>query len=221
MTTIPSEDHHQHRTQNVPQVMTGGDSGIASSCERPKKESDVDDAQSLSPTTKGCCTPPTINFGGEECCEKRKSRSCGSGGGVRQKITHVYCGFSQSLLLENTASVARDHLANERTFLAWLRTSMALITVGVAAVTAITQLYHLAPGDTSGIDHRRVGRSIGAIFVTFSILFLYFGNARYFHAQNAMTKGYFPASRGSVLFASVSVLGMLLAMFVVLVLDRA
>lgn len=174
MTTIPSEDHHQHRTQNVPQVMTGGDSGIASSCERPKKESDVDDAQSLSPTTKGCCTPPTINFGGEECCEKRKSRSCGSGGGVRQKITHVYCGFSQSLLLENTASVARDHLgklllffsylcnsprlqrerererertvlfvcdgpkntyqiliANERTFLAWLRTSMALITVGV------------------------------------------------------------------------------------------
>lgn len=126
MTTIPSEDHHQHRTQNVPQVMTGGDSGIASSCERPKKESDVDDAQSLSPTTKGCCTPPTISFRGEECCEKRKSRSCGSGGGVRQKITHVYCGFSQSLLLENTASVARDHLGKLLLFFSYLCNSPRL-----------------------------------------------------------------------------------------------
>ncbi|KAI8142309.1 hypothetical protein BJV82DRAFT_489225, partial [Fennellomyces sp. T-0311] len=113
----------------------------------------------------------------------------------------IYTKYSQSLLLENTASVARDHLANERTYLSWLRTSLSLITVGVA----ITQLYHLSPGDTTGMDHRKLGRAVGAIFVTFSILFLYFGNARYFHAQHAMCKGYFPASRGSVLFASASV----------------
>ncbi|ORY94172.1 hypothetical protein BCR43DRAFT_461651, partial [Syncephalastrum racemosum] len=116
-------------------------------------------------------------------------------------IRHLYVEKSQSLLLENTASVARDHLANERTFLAWLRTSLTLVTVGVA----ITQLYHLAPGDTRGINHQRLGRVVGALFVSFSMLFLYFGNARYFHSQASMTKGYFPASRGSVAFASTTI----------------
>jgi hypothetical protein len=37
------------------------------------------------------------------------------------------------LHLENTGSVARDHLASERTFLAWLRTSLAFCSVGVGA----------------------------------------------------------------------------------------
>lgn len=36
-----------------------------------------------------------------------------------------------SYLLENKASTARDHMANERTFLAWLRTALSMITVGV------------------------------------------------------------------------------------------
>ena len=33
--------------------------------------------------------------------------------------------------LENKGSVARDHLASERTFLAWLRTSLALASIGI------------------------------------------------------------------------------------------
>lgn len=33
--------------------------------------------------------------------------------------------------LENKGSVARDHLAGERTFLAWLRTSLALASIGI------------------------------------------------------------------------------------------
>ncbi|CEG80659.1 hypothetical protein RMATCC62417_14962 [Rhizopus microsporus] len=39
--------------------------------------------------------------------------------------------FSTSLYLENTLAVARDHLANERTFLAWVRTSLSTISAGV------------------------------------------------------------------------------------------
>ena len=34
--------------------------------------------------------------------------------------------------LANTGSVARDHLANERTFLAWTRTGLGFIALGVA-----------------------------------------------------------------------------------------
>ena len=44
-----------------------------------------------------------------------------------------------SISLENKGSVARDHLALERTFLAWLRTSLAFASIGVA----ITQLFRL------------------------------------------------------------------------------
>lgn len=35
-------------------------------------------------------------------------------------------------LFENTGSVARDHLASERTFLAWMRTGLGFIALGVA-----------------------------------------------------------------------------------------
>ncbi|PWZ02515.1 hypothetical protein BCV70DRAFT_214069 [Testicularia cyperi] len=44
-----------------------------------------------------------------------------------------------SLELLNEGSVARDHLASERTFLAWLRTSLSLVSIGIA----ITQLFQI------------------------------------------------------------------------------
>lgn len=44
-----------------------------------------------------------------------------------------------SVKLENNGATARDHLANERTFLAWLRTSLAFASIGVA----VTQFFRL------------------------------------------------------------------------------
>lgn len=41
--------------------------------------------------------------------------------------------WNPSLTLENAGSVARDHLASERTFLAYVRTSLAIASTGVGA----------------------------------------------------------------------------------------
>lgn len=146
-------------------------------------------------------------------------------------LGQLYSKYSTSYLLENKSATARDHLANERTFLAWLRTSLSLITVGVGKCVspflflpysnmsvAITQLYHLSPESMTN-RYTKAGKSVGATFVVFSIVFLYFANARYFHTQIALTKGQFPASRGAIILGSTCILAVLIAMFVIILLD--
>ena len=46
--------------------------------------------------------------------------------------------FHPTLVLQNKGSVARDHLASERTFLAYVRTSLGLASAGVALVQLFT-----------------------------------------------------------------------------------
>ena len=49
-----------------------------------------------------------------------------------------YYYFHPALVLQNSGSVARDHLASERTFLAYTRTSLGLASAGVAFVQLFT-----------------------------------------------------------------------------------
>ncbi|KAI8147540.1 hypothetical protein BJV82DRAFT_595935 [Fennellomyces sp. T-0311] len=120
---------------------------------------------------------------------------------------------SASLYLENTGSVARDHLANERTYLAWLRSSLSTISVGVG----ITQLFRLDRAVEHDPHLQTWGRPVGLMFICMAMIFLCFGFVRYFHSQTTMTKGYFPASRGIVLSTSamtfLSMCALLLAVF--------
>ncbi|KAI1804116.1 hypothetical protein F4811DRAFT_299549 [Daldinia bambusicola] len=122
-----------------------------------------------------------------------------------------------SVELENKGSVARDHLALERTFLAWLRTSLSFASIGIA----ITQLFRLntsiGPDDPNFETMRRIGKPLGSTFIGISILILLLGYRRYYQGQQWVIKGKFPASRGTIIIVSVVACALIVvSLFVVL-----
>ena len=106
----------------------------------------------------------------------------------------------------------------ERTFLAWMRTSLSFASIGIA----ITQLFRLnttiAAGgglqplpdaDQAATRLRQMGKPLGATFLGIAILVLLAGWRRYFEAQHWIIRGKFPASRGSVLLVTLAALALI------------
>ncbi|KAK4033123.1 hypothetical protein C8A01DRAFT_50223 [Parachaetomium inaequale] len=124
--------------------------------------------------------------------------------------------YFKSIELENKGSVARDHLALERTFLAWLRTSLAFASIGIA----ITQLFRLNTSlaeDTKQAETlRQLGKPLGTTFLAVSILILLLGYNRYLQGQYWVIKGKFPASRGTIMVVALIAFSVTLASLVVI-----
>ena len=110
--------------------------------------------------------------------------------------------------------------------MAWLRTSLAFASIGIA----VTQLFRLntslAKDDASNSDGnlstgthlhlRALGKPIGATFIGISIVVLFTGYHRYFESQHWIIRGKFPASRGSIALVSVIALLLMVASFVLI-----
>lgn len=102
-------------------------------------------------------------------------------------------------------------MANERTFLAWLRTSLSFITIGIG----IAQLFNLK--QRGEIDHSvsQFGKPIGAGFIIIGILSLLMGCLRYFRVQSMLLSLYYPVSQYSVVLIVSAVFVMIFATLVV------
>ncbi|KAJ7596994.1 hypothetical protein C8J56DRAFT_817173 [Mycena floridula] len=125
---------------------------------------------------------------------------------------------SFNLVIENNGSTARDHLANERTLLAYLRTSLAVASAGVALV----QLFTIASNSpqTGAAFDRRFARPLGAVTVAIGLIILTIGVTRYFTVQLALIKGKFPVGRLTVAGIGGCLVAIIIVVFGILVSRR-
>lgn len=126
-----------------------------------------------------------------------------------QASTRLRLRDLKSITVENRDLAARDHMANERTFLAWLRTSLSFITIGIG----IAQLFRLDSAAESPLSLHSLktqGKVLGASFIGLGILTLVFGVVRYFQVQYTLRFGMFPATRIGILLL-VAIAGVLVS----------
>lgn len=110
--------------------------------------------------------------------------------------------------LPNTGSLARDLLASERTFLAWSRTGLGFIALGVAlekveAFAAISPtLLHLTDSRT---------KLAAGILVATGSLTVGHGTVRYFSALRLLQEGKFRPNTGGITLMAITSIGIAFA----------
>jgi len=90
----------------------------------------------------------------------------------------------------------RDHLANERTYLAWMRTAIALMGFGVV----IVRLRYLLPVAVHGSGH---GWELGLLFALLGLFTVILSTFHYFKVRDAIdAETYRPSGRWVILFTT-------------------
>jgi len=177
-------------------------------------------------TTNTRAPPPHLAIGGSSQTDAKPNGAQAPahpgemGFRERKPIWDKLGKFNPQMTLKNTGSVARDHLALERTWLAWTRTSLYIASTGVALV----QLFALSAqsatngsGDPIASQLMAVAKPLGAATIAFAFLVLMFGSARYFQVQYALTQQTFPPARVSPVIMSVFMTALVVAVFAVVV----
>ena len=114
-------------------------------------------------------------------------------------------------VFKNTGSVARDHLASERTFLAWLRTGLGFIALGIAierfSQLDLTDLLPAARKTRRENLHRQEPDTLVAVLLGTGSGSIAYGTTRYFSNLKLLENGlYKPAYHGAALL-SIAVAG--------------
>ncbi|EKM79337.1 hypothetical protein AGABI1DRAFT_113908 [Agaricus bisporus var. burnettii JB137-S8] len=170
--------------------------------------------QLLTQTLRPCCrralSLPLTQIGHQEVLTTDQGSPTyqrNDGGCYHQRLTGR-SSAEVSLRLQNSGSVARDHLALERTFLAYMRTSLAIASAGVALV----QLFNTSNTARSEREDK-LARPLGAFIIAVGLSVLGIGLGRYFTVQSALVKGAFPVARLSTAFIAVVLIVLVTAAF--------
>ena len=100
-------------------------------------------------------------------------------------------------VLQNQGSTARDHLANERTYLAWMRTSLALIGASLG----------LLKWDAAEA-------TVGYIVAVLGVVCLLSSTERYFGTMRRLERGEFVPNARGILIVVAAVVAAIIAAFV-------
>ena len=117
----------------------------------------------------------------------------------------------ESRTYKNDASVARDLLANERTFLAWLRTGLNAAALGIVLAKFAVSF---AP------VHIAFAQVLGCCLVILSIIFVFIGLWRQVSVRIALENGTFPSPGWTFTLTSMLVVAVLIAAFVFIVMTE-
>ncbi|KAF2736609.1 hypothetical protein EJ04DRAFT_489485 [Polyplosphaeria fusca] len=128
---------------------------------------------------------------------------------LRRQVPHWYDPVARfwtthiSLTIDEGSH--RDHLALERTFLGYLRTSLAFAMSGVIIAQLFRLQHSISPSPSIGFFV--LGIPLAATFIAFGALVLLFGAFRFWLQQNAMVRGkIYAGGWGILIIMGVSIL---------------
>lgn len=103
---------------------------------------------------------------------------------------------------------ATDHLANERTFLAWIRTSIALIGFGFVVVkfALFVRQISVALGGKEVPPGKGYSATIGVVMVAFGAVMAILSFARYKQIERRLNRGEFFASPFLAALLTISII---------------
>ncbi|CDK26384.1 unnamed protein product [Kuraishia capsulata CBS 1993] len=111
-----------------------------------------------------------------------------------------------SFIIPSTGSLARDHLANERTALAYIRTALNFATVGISVVQLFKYAELSSDLDSRSTSQRQkdfhlfkaFAKPIGVLLVVAGLVTVLFGGMRYVNTMKLLAEDKFPISRLSI-----------------------
>jgi uncharacterized membrane protein YidH (DUF202 family) len=109
-------------------------------------------------------------------------------------------------IVNNSESIARDNLANERTFLSWIRTSFTLIALGIVILRT----------DVDNLINKIISLCVTAT----ALLFLIFGIYRYFNVNYWIYKDKYPSAFYNIIVISILSLIIIILLLVLIFIKK-
>ena len=121
-------------------------------------------------------------------------------------------------VVSNVESTARDHLANERTFLAWARTGLALVGLGVG-IDALQRNARVQSPQSHPVRSWKAHVPGTSLVLTGGGV-LGYSVSRYYRVQRCLVQGSFPINKVGIRAVSVAISMLTLASLMMTIADE-